>query len=79
METFTERDLAGVHCPVLAVYGQHSDLAPSARALDRHVPACRMEIIPGLAHTVLREATGTVLALLLDWLAAPSTPDGAAG
>jgi len=79
METFTERDLAGVHCPVLAVYGQHSDLAPSARALARHVPVCRLEIIPGLAHTVLREATGTVLALVLDWLAAPSTPYGAAG
>jgi len=85
-ETFSELELAGVHCPVLAVYGEHSDLAPSARALGRHVPACRLEIIPGLAHTVLREATGTVLALVLGWLAgdlgvgtAPSAPDGAAG
>jgi pimeloyl-ACP methyl ester carboxylesterase len=60
-------ELSRISCPVLAVFGEHSDLAGGAADL-RHVPDCRVEIIEGLAHTVLRDATGTLRQLLLDWL-----------
>jgi pimeloyl-ACP methyl ester carboxylesterase len=62
-------ELARIRCPVLAVYGERSELAGAADDLRRHVRACRVELIGGLAHTVLRDATETVCALLLDWLA----------
>jgi pimeloyl-ACP methyl ester carboxylesterase len=61
-------ELAAIGCPVLAVYGVHSDLAPAGRQLARHLPDCTLHMIPDQAHTVLREATPLVRALVLDWL-----------
>jgi pimeloyl-ACP methyl ester carboxylesterase len=60
--------LDGIDCPVLGVYGERSELLPAAGDLRRHVRDCRVEIIPGLAHTVLREATALVRDIVLDWL-----------
>ncbi|MBO0819946.1 MAG: alpha/beta hydrolase [Nocardiopsaceae bacterium] len=65
-------ELARISCPVLGVYGQESELADGARDLAARVPACRIEIMPGLAHTVLREAAGPLRDLVLGWLPAPS-------
>ncbi|MYW06329.1 alpha/beta hydrolase [Streptomyces sp. SID3343] len=61
-------ELRGVACPVLALYGELSELVVSARRLAELLPECTLAILPGVAHTVLREATDTVLAALLDWL-----------
>ncbi|HEY0935177.1 MAG TPA: alpha/beta fold hydrolase [Trebonia sp.] len=61
-------ELARIECPVLAVYGEHSELAGGADDLRRHVRDGQVEFISGLAHTVLRDATGTLRDLLLDWL-----------
>jgi pimeloyl-ACP methyl ester carboxylesterase len=61
-------ELADLACPVLAVYGEHSDLAGGAGDLRRHVRDAQVETITGLAHTVLRDATGQLSRLLLDWL-----------
>jgi pimeloyl-ACP methyl ester carboxylesterase len=71
----TERplDLAALEligCPVLGVYGERSELRPAADDLRGHVRDCRVEIIGGLAHTVLREATALLSEILLDWLPA---------
>ena len=65
-------ELAGISCPVLAVYGEHSDLIDGADDLRRHLPDGRVELIGGLAHTVLRDATGQLRDLLLDWLPGPA-------
>jgi pimeloyl-ACP methyl ester carboxylesterase len=62
-------DLATVTCPVLAVYGASSDMIEAGRTLGRHVPHCRLHELPGLAHTVLLDATGELRDLLLAWLA----------
>jgi pimeloyl-ACP methyl ester carboxylesterase len=68
-------EMAGIRCPVLAVYGEHSDLAGGAADLRRHVRDCQVEFVGGLAHTVLRDASGTLRGILLDWLLrqAPAT------
>ena len=60
--------LEAIGCPVLGVYGEQSELLPGADDLRRHVPHCRVEVIPGLAHTVLREATAPLSDIVLDWL-----------
>jgi pimeloyl-ACP methyl ester carboxylesterase len=60
--------LEAISCPVLGVYGERSELLPAADDLRRHVRDCRIEIIPGLAHTVLREATAPLRDFVLDWL-----------
>jgi pimeloyl-ACP methyl ester carboxylesterase len=60
--------LEAIGCRVLGVYGERSELRPAADDLRRHVRDGRVEIIGGLAHTVLREATGPLSEIVLDWL-----------
>ncbi|MFI9045393.1 alpha/beta fold hydrolase [Streptomyces sp. NPDC053427] len=54
---FTARDFARLRRPVLAVYGEHSELLPGARELALHATACELCVLPGVGHTVLKEAT----------------------
>lgn len=61
-------ELAAIGCPVLGVYGERSELAGAADVLRRHVRDCQVEVLPGLAHTVLREATGTLRDIVTGWL-----------
>jgi pimeloyl-ACP methyl ester carboxylesterase len=62
-------DLAAVSCPVLAVYGEHSDVVEAGHLLLRSVPNCTLHVLPGHAHTVLREGTAELLEAMLPWLA----------
>nr|WP_042188481.1 alpha/beta hydrolase [Kibdelosporangium sp. MJ126-NF4]CEL18270.1 putative hydrolase [Kibdelosporangium sp. MJ126-NF4]CTQ97756.1 putative hydrolase [Kibdelosporangium sp. MJ126-NF4] len=64
----SEADLTQVGCPVLGVFGAESELAGAAKDLDRLVPDCETHVIPGLGHTVLREATGELIQRVLTWL-----------
>ncbi|MFG2003035.1 alpha/beta fold hydrolase [Spirillospora sp. NPDC048911] len=61
--------LAALDCPVLAVYGEHSDIVAAGRLLLRSVPGCTLHIMAGHAHTVLREGTAELLGVMLPWLA----------
>jgi pimeloyl-ACP methyl ester carboxylesterase len=61
-------ELARIGCPVLGVYGERSELAGAADDLRRHVPRCRIELLPGLAHTVLKDATGPLRDIVTSWL-----------
>lgn len=77
-----QAELAAISCPVLAVFGQESDLAVGADELRRHLRSCRVELIGGLAHTVLRDATAALTPIVLSWLreqAALRPPAEAAG
>ena len=65
---FTDGELAALSVPVLAVYGEYTDLASSARKLAGTVPGCRLEVLPGLGHSVLRDARDVVLDLVEAWL-----------
>ncbi|GAA2129384.1 alpha/beta fold hydrolase [Actinomadura napierensis] len=62
-------DLAAVRCPVLAVYGQHSDVAAAGRLLLHSVPDCTLHVMAGHGHTALREGTAEILEVVLPWLA----------
>ena len=68
---FTDEELSDLACPTLVVYGEHTDLASSVRALATHAPACEINVFPGLGHAVLRDANHLVLDLLVPWLARP--------
>jgi len=63
-------DLRSIECPVLAVYGEASELVGSADVLRANVADLTLEIYPGLAHTVLAEATDDLRDSALRWLAA---------
>jgi pimeloyl-ACP methyl ester carboxylesterase len=66
--TLAGQELASITCPVLGVYGERSELVSAADDLRRYVRDCRIEILPGLAHTVLREATGPLRDIVTAWL-----------
>ncbi|MDL4775043.1 alpha/beta fold hydrolase [Actinomadura xylanilytica] len=61
-------DLATLSCPVLAVYGEHSDVVDAGTLLLRSVPGCTLHIMAGHAHTLLREGTEELLEVMLPWL-----------
>jgi pimeloyl-ACP methyl ester carboxylesterase len=71
---FTDAELAAVEVPAMALYGEHTDLASSVAKLARAMPRCRLEIFPGVGHSVLRDATPPVLELLVEWLRECSEP-----
>ncbi len=55
-----EADLARIGVPVLALYGERSDLRERAEAQLAHLPRARIEILPGCTHSLLWEATDEV-------------------
>jgi pimeloyl-ACP methyl ester carboxylesterase len=61
-------DLAALTCPVLAIYGERSDLLEAGRSLDRHVPDCTLHVLEGMPHTLLLEAPHLLVDLMLPWL-----------
>lgn len=43
-------DFAGLSCPVLAVYGDRSEMFPLADELQARVPGARIHVVPGADH-----------------------------
>jgi pimeloyl-ACP methyl ester carboxylesterase len=62
-------ELARITAPVLAVYGEGSDVIDRGRALAAALPACELVVLPGCSHSVLWEATPEVRRRVVDWLA----------
>lgn len=61
--------LARIACPVLALYGERSDVRDRGEALAAALPACELHVLPGCTHSVLWEATAEVRARILAFLA----------
>ncbi|WP_189061741.1 alpha/beta fold hydrolase [Longimycelium tulufanense] len=61
--------LAAVACPVLAVYGEHSDVIEARELLVQHVPDCTLHVMAGCAHFILRDSARELLDVMLPWLA----------
>jgi pimeloyl-ACP methyl ester carboxylesterase len=66
---FTDEELGRLGVAILAVFGEYTDLASSARKLAACVPDCRLQVLPGLGHSVIRDARDVVLAMVEGWLA----------
>lgn len=67
----SEAELAGITCPTAAFYGEHTDLLDRAHDLERLVPDSEVHLLPGCTHSVLMEATPTLLRHLLGVVGAP--------
>jgi pimeloyl-ACP methyl ester carboxylesterase len=60
--------LARIACPVLALYGETSDVRGRGEALAATLPRCTLEIVPGCTHSVLWEATAHVRARVVAFM-----------
>jgi pimeloyl-ACP methyl ester carboxylesterase len=66
--------LARVRAPVLALYGETSDVIERGRALAAALPACELVVLPGCTHSVLWEATAEVRRRVVAWLPREEEP-----
>jgi pimeloyl-ACP methyl ester carboxylesterase len=64
-----EEELRSIGCPVLALYGEASDLRPEAEQVARVLPSCELRIFPGCSHSILWEATAEVRAEVVAFVA----------
>jgi pimeloyl-ACP methyl ester carboxylesterase len=64
----TEGELRSITQPVLALYGEHSDVIERGRELKRLVPQCELHVLPGGTHSLLMENTPWVRDHILGWL-----------
>ncbi|MCM3924788.1 alpha/beta hydrolase [Frankia sp. AiPs1] len=71
---FSAEALAALPIPVLAVYGENSDIIGQAAGLAALVPECTLIVLEHHTHMVLREATGYLRSLLAWWLFDRDTP-----
>jgi pimeloyl-ACP methyl ester carboxylesterase len=49
-----------ITCPILALYGELSDVRTRGEELARTLPLCELVVLPGCSHSVLWEATAEV-------------------
>lgn len=65
----TDAELRRVQAPVLALYGETSDLRAEAERVARVLPSCELRVVPGCSHSVLWEATARVRDDVVTWIA----------
>ena len=65
---WSDARLAEVRCPVLAIYGEASDIRDRGERLGRVLPDCRLVWMEGCAHSVLWEATERVRGEIVAWV-----------
>lgn len=61
-------ELASVTCPVLALYGEDSDIRAGGERLAKVLPRCRLEVVPGCGHGVLFQGTERLREALIRWV-----------
>lgn len=67
----TDEDLSRITCPVLALYGDRSELRDRAERLERVLPQVDVRWFEGCTHLLLWEAADRVQAALVEWMARP--------
>ncbi|MEO8751324.1 MAG: alpha/beta hydrolase [Casimicrobiaceae bacterium] len=65
----TDAQIERVHCPVLVVYGERSEMRRDEARLARLLPRADLATIPGMGHTVLMQAPDLLRDMILAWLA----------
>jgi pimeloyl-ACP methyl ester carboxylesterase len=71
---FRSADLQSVTCPVLAVYGDNSDIIYQAHKIKHLLPNCDLIVVPKCSHFLMLEAPSVVRELLLRWLSSDVKP-----
>ncbi|MGH9122097.1 MAG: alpha/beta fold hydrolase, partial [Acidimicrobiales bacterium] len=66
--------LAAMSCPVLAVYGERSDIVERGRDLERHIPGARLHLVEGEEHGLLHAAASTVREQAVAWIRQVTRP-----
>jgi pimeloyl-ACP methyl ester carboxylesterase len=56
----TPDDMAQIRVPVLALYGESSDIRERSERMLAALPRCTLRVLPGCTHSILWEATETV-------------------
>ncbi len=59
---------ARINCPVLALYGEHSDVRTRGAALAGRLKNCTLEILPGCTHSLLWEQTELLQDRIVTWV-----------
>lgn len=67
---FDPAALRALDLPVLALYGEQSDLRARGEALAATLPRCTLRLLPGCSHSIIWEATVQVREAVVQWLAA---------
>ncbi len=70
VKPFPASALRAVTCPVVAVYGEDSDVLHHAHQLEGLLPRFSLTVLPGCTHSVLTEATAFLRDALLRWVGA---------
>lgn len=65
-----EADIAKLTLPVLALYGAQSDIVHDAHTIGRLLPHADVHILEGATHSLIWEATDTVVGAIQTWLEA---------
>jgi pimeloyl-ACP methyl ester carboxylesterase len=63
-----DEQLRAVRCPVLALYGERSDILDQGRRIAAAAPDSRLVIVPGATHFLLFEQPARVTAEIESWL-----------
>jgi hypothetical protein len=65
----SDADLTGVDCPVLLLYGEHSDIVDRGRQLAAVLPRAELAVLAGCDHSVLMAGADRLRDHILPWLA----------
>ena len=65
----TLEEIAAVQVPVLALYGDQSDIRERGQRLADLLPNCQLQWLPECTHSVLWEATDTIREHIVSWVA----------
>ncbi|MEC3975507.1 alpha/beta hydrolase [Amycolatopsis sp. H20-H5] len=66
--TTISTDLSTLRCPVFAIYGDESGMAPQAQYLHDHLADCRTVVLADQGHSVLVERTAETIELIFEWV-----------
>ena len=60
--------IRAIRCPVLAIYGEDSELRPHGERIAAALEDCELLVYPGCTHSVIWEATARLRDDVVAWL-----------
>tara|TARA_B100001093_G_C26738845_1_gene975723 strand:+ start:405 stop:1196 length:792 start_codon:yes stop_codon:yes gene_type:complete len=67
-DSLSATQLGSIRQPILALYGDGSDVLDTGLAAAKHLQNVRFKTLPGCSHSILWEATGTIRDEVLSWV-----------